>query len=210
MWVEVPSCPSYHNTTVCTHARALHPNDTHMRRRVLFTHTTQWSMGVILYMMVSGVPPFWGRSDDHIRRRILEVRNMGCGGGCEFQSASTCATALRVSTHNQFCDSCTTWDCSTNTLRVVLLCVRHTCAHARCLCRPMHAITTHASNDNRREGTGSQRSSSRTLVTRRRISLPNCCAMTAPSASPPSRLSTTPGFRYRLFFGLFHPQGSVR
>jgi len=30
-----------------------------------------WSMGVILYMLVSGVPPFWGSSDAEIRARIL-------------------------------------------------------------------------------------------------------------------------------------------
>jgi len=31
-----------------------------------------WSMGVILYMLVSGVPPFWGRSDAEIRQRIAK------------------------------------------------------------------------------------------------------------------------------------------
>jgi len=30
-----------------------------------------WSMGVILYMLVSGIPPFWGGSDAEIRQRIL-------------------------------------------------------------------------------------------------------------------------------------------
>ena len=30
-----------------------------------------WSMGIILYMLVSGVPPFWGSSDSEIKQRIL-------------------------------------------------------------------------------------------------------------------------------------------
>lgn len=31
-----------------------------------------WSMGVIMYMLVSGAPPFWGSSDAEIREKILK------------------------------------------------------------------------------------------------------------------------------------------
>ena len=55
-----------------------------------------WSCGVILYILLSGVPPFWGETEKDIFNSILEVR----APLPDTQDMRTCAhTHVHVHTH---------------------------------------------------------------------------------------------------------------
>ena len=42
-------------------------------RRSYGFEADMWSLGVILYILLSGLPPFWGDSEDDIFRMVLKV-----------------------------------------------------------------------------------------------------------------------------------------
>ena len=44
-------------------------------RRSYGVEADMWSLGVILYILLSGLPPFWGDTEDDIFRMVLKV---GC------------------------------------------------------------------------------------------------------------------------------------
>jgi len=50
----------------------------HLRRQVLRrdygVEADMWSLGVMLYILLSGLPPFWGDDESQIFKSVLKVK----------------------------------------------------------------------------------------------------------------------------------------
>ncbi len=44
-------------------------------RRDYGVEADMWSLGVMLYILLSGLPPFWGDKEEDIFRMVLKVRS---------------------------------------------------------------------------------------------------------------------------------------
>ena len=45
-----------------------------MLRRAYSVEADIWSLGVMLYILLSGLPPFWGDTEEDIFRMVLKAR----------------------------------------------------------------------------------------------------------------------------------------
>ena len=45
-----------------------------MLRRDYGVEADMWSLGVMLYILLSGLPPFWGDTEEDIFRMVLKAR----------------------------------------------------------------------------------------------------------------------------------------
>ena len=72
--MPVCSCGAPGHTACVVHCMRRHVLHAQVLRRSYGYEADMWSLGVILYILLSGLPPFWGDTEDDIFRMVLKVR----------------------------------------------------------------------------------------------------------------------------------------